>query len=67
MKGTYEKVADYQQLFYKNRKQAVSAPIDLVPPEMQDIHLELLGNGQFYAITFRKPALAHAWQHPQAS
>jgi ubiquinone/menaquinone biosynthesis C-methylase UbiE len=43
---------------YKNRKQPVSAPIDLVPPEMREIHLEALRNGMFYALTFRKPALA---------
>lgn len=51
--------------YYKNRKEAVSAPIDLVPPAMQDLHLESLRNGMFYALTFRKPAvttsaLAHA-------
>jgi ubiquinone/menaquinone biosynthesis C-methylase UbiE len=42
--------------FYKNRKAPVSAPLDLVPPEMQEIHLQLLKNGMFYALTFRKPA-----------
>jgi hypothetical protein len=31
-------------------------PIDLVPPEMEEIHLEMLKEGKFYAITFRKPA-----------
>lgn len=41
--------------FFKNRKQPVSAPIDLVPPEMQEVHLESLRNGLFYALTFRKP------------
>jgi hypothetical protein len=25
---------------------------------MQDIHLEMIKNGQFYAITFRKPPAA---------
>jgi ubiquinone/menaquinone biosynthesis C-methylase UbiE len=40
---------------YKNRKEPVSAPVDLVPPEMQEIHLEPLKNGMFYALTFRKP------------
>jgi ubiquinone/menaquinone biosynthesis C-methylase UbiE len=44
--------------FYKHRKAPVSAPIDLVPPEMQDVHLESLKSGMFYALTFRKPALA---------
>jgi ubiquinone/menaquinone biosynthesis C-methylase UbiE len=41
---------------FKNRKEPVSAPIDLVPPEMHEIHLEQLRNGDFYALTFRKPA-----------
>ena len=34
----------------------VSAPIDLVPPEMQDTHLEQMRYGDWYALTFRKPA-----------
>jgi ubiquinone/menaquinone biosynthesis C-methylase UbiE len=41
---------------YKNRKQPVSAPIDLVPPEMQEVHLDQLRNGDTYTLTFRKPA-----------
>ncbi|MGB9407258.1 MAG: methyltransferase domain-containing protein [Terracidiphilus sp.] len=44
--------------FFKNRKEPVAAPIDLVPPEMQEIHLEQLRNGMFYALTFRKPGPA---------
>jgi ubiquinone/menaquinone biosynthesis C-methylase UbiE len=42
---------------YKNRKSPVSAPIDLVPPEMQQIHLEEMRTGDWYALTFRKPAV----------
>ena len=42
--------------YFKNRKEPVSAPIDLVPPEMQEVHLASLGDGMFYALTFRKPA-----------
>jgi ubiquinone/menaquinone biosynthesis C-methylase UbiE len=41
---------------YKNRKEPVSAPIDLVPPEMQEIHLEIGRTGEWYMLTFRKPA-----------
>jgi ubiquinone/menaquinone biosynthesis C-methylase UbiE len=41
---------------YKNRKQPVSAPVDLIPPEMQEVHLEQMRNGDTYALTFRKPA-----------
>jgi ubiquinone/menaquinone biosynthesis C-methylase UbiE len=43
---------------YKNRKQPVSAPIDLVPPEMQETHLEIGRSGEWYMLTFRKPAAA---------
>jgi ubiquinone/menaquinone biosynthesis C-methylase UbiE/uncharacterized protein YbaR (Trm112 family) len=43
---------------YKNRTEAVVAPIDLVPAEMKEVHLEILnvvGKNRFYALTFRKP------------
>ena len=53
VKSVYEKQPGG---LYKNRKEQVSAPIDLLPPEMQEIHLEELMNGQTYALTFRKPA-----------
>ena len=43
---------------YKNRKQPVSAPVELVPPEMQEIHLEQMRDGEWYVLTFRKPAIA---------
>jgi len=43
---------------YKNRKAPVSAPIDLVPQEMQEIHLEEMRYGDWYALTFRKPTAA---------
>jgi ubiquinone/menaquinone biosynthesis C-methylase UbiE len=43
---------------YKNRKAPVSAPIDLIPPQMQEIHLEQMRYGDWYALTFRKPASA---------
>ena len=52
LKEAYEKgLCNY----FKKRKEPVSAPIDLVPPEMQEVHLESLRNGRFYALTFRKP------------
>jgi ubiquinone/menaquinone biosynthesis C-methylase UbiE len=59
VKSTYEKIP-YTSSYYGDRKQAVTVPIDLVPPEMQDIHLEMLKDGKFYAITFRKPAATKA-------
>ncbi|MGD0938070.1 MAG: methyltransferase domain-containing protein [Terracidiphilus sp.] len=57
VKSTYEKIP-FTSSFYSDRKQAVTVPIDLVPPEMEDIHVEMLKDGQFYAITFRKPLAA---------
>ena len=55
VKSTYEKIP-FTRIFYKNREAAVTVPIDLVPPEMEDIHVEMLKDGKFYAITFHKPA-----------
>lgn len=41
--------------YFKNRSNPVAAPIDLVPPEMQDVQCQLLSAGNFYVLTFRKP------------
>lgn len=57
VKSTYENIP-FTSIFYSNRKQAITVPIDLVLPEMEDIHVEMLKDGRFYALTFRKPALA---------
>jgi len=57
VKSAYERIPVTSQ-FFKNRKEPVTAPIDLVPPEMREINLELLHGGRFYALTFRKPATA---------
>ena len=54
VKSTYQKIP-YTSSFYNDRKEAVTVPIDLVPPEMEDIRVEMLKDGKFYAITFRKP------------
>jgi ubiquinone/menaquinone biosynthesis C-methylase UbiE len=54
VKSTYEKIP-YTSSFYGDRKQPVNVPIDLVPPEMEDIRVHMLKEGKFYAITFRKP------------
>jgi ubiquinone/menaquinone biosynthesis C-methylase UbiE len=59
VKSTYEKIP-YTSSFYGDRKQAVTVPVDLVPPEMEDIHVEMLKEGKFYAVTFRKLAVAVA-------
>jgi len=51
VKGVYEKGIGS----YRNRKEPVSPPIDLVPPEMDEIHLEIGRTGEWYILTFRKP------------
>jgi ubiquinone/menaquinone biosynthesis C-methylase UbiE len=55
VKETYEHMP-IASGYFKDRREAVAAPIDLVPPQMQEIHLESLLNDRFYALTFRKPA-----------
>jgi ubiquinone/menaquinone biosynthesis C-methylase UbiE len=55
VKSAYEKTP-ITSGYFKHRKEAVTAPIDLVPAEMQEIRLESIWNGRFYALTFRKPA-----------
>ncbi|MGD0630551.1 MAG: class I SAM-dependent methyltransferase [Terracidiphilus sp.] len=59
VKSTYEKIP-YTSSFYGDRKHPVTVPVDLVPPEMEDVRVEMLKEGKFYAITFRKPAHAVA-------
>jgi ubiquinone/menaquinone biosynthesis C-methylase UbiE len=53
-KSTYERIP-ITSSYYKNRKEEIVVPIDLVPAEMEDIRLEMLKGGKFFAITFRKP------------
>ena len=55
VKSAYERIP-ITRGYFKNRQEAVTAPIDLVPPDMQEVHLESLLEGKFYALTFRKPA-----------
>ena len=57
VKDTYERIPITSR-YFKNRREPVKAPIDLVPPEMQEVHLEVLRDGQFYSLTFRKPVAA---------
>jgi ubiquinone/menaquinone biosynthesis C-methylase UbiE len=41
--------------YFKNRDETISAPIDLVPPELLEIQLETVWENRFYILTFRKP------------
>jgi ubiquinone/menaquinone biosynthesis C-methylase UbiE len=40
---------------WKNRKAPVSAPVDLIPAEMEEVSLKQLRKGDIYTLTFRKP------------
>jgi ubiquinone/menaquinone biosynthesis C-methylase UbiE/uncharacterized protein YbaR (Trm112 family) len=42
--------------FSREYREPVIPPLHLIPQEMQEVQLQNLHNGQFYAITFRKPA-----------
>lgn len=41
--------------FYGNREEIISAPVAMVPPELQEVNLELLLGGRLYCLEFRKP------------
>ncbi len=44
--------------YFKDRTEAVAAPMDLIPEGMEEIRLETIQNGRFYALTFRKPRVS---------
>jgi ubiquinone/menaquinone biosynthesis C-methylase UbiE len=54
VKGTFENIP-YTREFYKGRDAAVTAPVELVPAEMEEVRAESVWKGRFYALTFRKP------------
>jgi len=64
VKSTYETTLGG---FFKNRKEPVVPPVHLVPSEMQDVQFQELRDGQFYALTFRKPTTASSLLEPQPS
>ena len=41
--------------FYGDRKQAITAPVDLLPPEMQNVQVKDIAGGDLYCLSFRKP------------
>ena len=41
----------------RDREKAVTAPVDPAPLEMQEVKVDSVWNGKFYALTFRKPSV----------
>ena len=41
--------------WYGNRAQAITAPVDLLPPEMQEVRVKDIAGGDLYCLSFRKP------------
>jgi ubiquinone/menaquinone biosynthesis C-methylase UbiE len=41
--------------FYGNRQQAIAAPVDLLPSDMQEVRVKDISGGDLYGLTFRKP------------
>jgi ubiquinone/menaquinone biosynthesis C-methylase UbiE len=41
--------------FYGNRNNVISAPVHLLPPEMQEIQVKDIAGGDLYCLSFRKP------------
>ncbi len=41
--------------FYGDRKQPIAAPVDLLPPEIQDVQVKDIAGGDLYCLSFRKP------------
>jgi ubiquinone/menaquinone biosynthesis C-methylase UbiE len=42
---------------FRNRREPVTPPVDLVPADMEDVHLEVMRSGEWYVLTFRKPSV----------
>jgi len=54
VKNFYEKLPVTSK-YFRNRAEAVSAPVDLVPPQMIEPQVKELFNGKLYCLSFRKP------------
>jgi ubiquinone/menaquinone biosynthesis C-methylase UbiE/uncharacterized protein YbaR (Trm112 family) len=51
----YEKFLPGFKRTFRGQREAVMAPVDLIPKTMLDIQLENIWNGFFYCLEFRKP------------
>lgn len=45
----------FSSWFFKNRKEQIVPPVDLIPKDMHDIKLDVLWDNSLYMITFSKP------------
>ena len=57
---TEELAAKYEKgpitgAFYGNRREAIHAPVDLVPSTMQDLRVKQIADGDLFCLSFRKP------------
>jgi ubiquinone/menaquinone biosynthesis C-methylase UbiE len=50
----YEKIP-VSRKFYGSRKEAISAPVDLLPAGMQEVKIKDIAGGDLYCLSFRKP------------
>lgn len=50
----YEKLPVTER-FYGGRKEAIAAPVDLLPPGMQEVRVKDIAGGDLYCLSFRKP------------
>ena len=41
--------------WYGNRARNITAPVDLLPPEMQEVRVKDISGGDLYCLSFRKP------------
>jgi ubiquinone/menaquinone biosynthesis C-methylase UbiE len=53
VKSMYERTP-FVRRFFQNRKEPVSAPTDLVPPQMCDLEVEQVLDGRMYVLSFTK-------------
>jgi ubiquinone/menaquinone biosynthesis C-methylase UbiE len=54
VKTTYQRFPIVRR-YFQNRKEAVSAPVDLVPPTMRDLRVEQTLDKRLYILSFVKP------------
>jgi len=41
--------------FYKDRPRTIKAPLDLLPPRMEEVRVDTVWGGDLYVLSFRKP------------